>query len=346
MNEELKNFIKLSKYFGCRFDVVQAGGGNTSAKLPDGTMIVKASGVYLSEVSENYGYTKVNNSEITNILNMNIEEKEKRAREKIVSEAVNKANYTKNSRPSIETLLHSILRKYVLHSHPVTINVIACRKDWAEVFSSIFKDEKIAFVEYKTPGLDLALELKKVYKGEKIIFLQNHGLIVNADTTDEVIRITEEVLNKTEQFLQIDMQKYKYTSEIYTMLENICVTDKTPWLSEDKFLEENIKNENIFSIPFCPDKMVYCGYKTLNIKGEEDILEYKKKYFDIPKVVVYKNRLFFIANNVKKAKEIEDVFKFHIMSLSLYDNDNINFLSEDEIKYIGNWEAEKYRGNL
>ena len=56
MNEiELNDFIEISKFAGERFDLVQAGGGNSSVKNDNGTMFIKASGTCLSEVDENYG---------------------------------------------------------------------------------------------------------------------------------------------------------------------------------------------------------------------------------------------------------------------------------------------------
>ncbi len=42
---EMNDFIKISKYAGERFDLTQAGGGNSSVKNDDGTMYIKASGV-------------------------------------------------------------------------------------------------------------------------------------------------------------------------------------------------------------------------------------------------------------------------------------------------------------
>ncbi len=346
MNEEMKNFIKLSKYFGCRFDVTQGAGGNTSAKSDDGSMLIKASGVYLSEISQNYGYARVDNLKISEIFKLNIETKSKKEKDEIASNLVNSANYTTKFRPSIETLLHSILKKYTLHSHPIALNAITCRKNCKKILENIFKDEDISFVEYKTPGFELASELKKVYNGEKIIFLKNHGLIVSSDSAKEVIDITEGILEKIEKFLKIDFTKYKLTTQIYNMLENLGLYDKTPYLCSDIFLNNNIKNKYIYSLPFCPDKMVYCGYKTLNLNCEDDIRQYQKAYFDIPKVVIYKDNLFFIANNTKKAKEAEDVLKSHLMSLILYKDNEIDFLKDEEIGYIGNWEAEKYRSNL
>lgn len=59
-DSELIGFMRISLYAGMREDLVQAGGGNTSAKISDTEMIIKASGCQLSEISENYGWCKVN----------------------------------------------------------------------------------------------------------------------------------------------------------------------------------------------------------------------------------------------------------------------------------------------
>ncbi len=345
MPDEIKNFVYLSKYAGSRFDIVQAGGGNTSAKLKDGTMYVKASGVYLSEVNEEYGYACVRNNEVLNILNTDFGDKDKREKDKLSSELVNRTNLKKQFRPSIETFLHSMLGKYVLHSHPIAVNSVMCRSDWKEVIKSIFGNN-VTLADYKTPGLELAKELQMKYNGSKIIFLQNHGLIVHSDNISEVINITEEVLLKTEKYLNIDIKRYKLSSEIFNMLQSLGISNKIAYLSEDISLKNMIDGKYYDSLPFCPDKMVYCGYKAIKLNSIDDIKDYKSKYFDIPRVLTYKGNLFFIADNTKKAKEIEEVFKFHLLSLHLNNNSDINYLSESEIGYIANWEAEKYRQSI
>ena len=43
---------------------------------------------------------------------------------------------------------------------------------------------------------------------------------------------------------------------------------------------------------------------------------------------------------IKKAKEMEEVFKFHIMVL-VQNNKDINYLKVDELAYLSNWEAEQ-----
>ena len=87
---ELNKLIKLYKYAGERFDLVQAGGGNSSVKLENGEMLIKASGFILSDVEINNGYSKVLTKQISEIINNKnvITEKNKRNRENITNSLV------------------------------------------------------------------------------------------------------------------------------------------------------------------------------------------------------------------------------------------------------------------
>ena len=349
MNEqELKDFIEISRYAGQRFDLIQAGGGNSSVKNSDGTMYIKASGVYLSEVNEDSGYAIVKNKDLVKVLKtselQNISNKKER--EQLVNDCMKSVNLTANFRPSIETLLHSILKKYTLHTHPLMVNAITCRKDWKDVLNEIFSGVDFVCVDYNTPGIDLALELIKQIKNKdvNIIFLQNHGLIITADSKNEIYELTEFVVEKIEKYLNIDLSKYKLTTEISKILPQ----DLISYVSDDEFILKNINNQVINTLPFCPDKMVYCGILPLILQelSTDKITEYKNKYYEYPKVILYKDNIFFVAKNTKKAKEIEEVFKFHIMTLTSSHTKGINYLSQEEIQYIGNWEAEKYRQKI
>lgn len=56
----MKSLIQISKYAGMREDLVQAGGGNTSVKLSDTEMLIKASGFQLADITEKEGFAIVN----------------------------------------------------------------------------------------------------------------------------------------------------------------------------------------------------------------------------------------------------------------------------------------------
>lgn len=352
--KEINNFVEISKYAGERFDLVQAGGGNSSVKFENGEMLIKASGFLLGDMSENSAYSKVDTKKISNIVKNEAikNEKNKRKREELTSILVKEATLDKINRPSIETLLHSLLYKYTLHIHPVVVNMIVIQKNYKEILKKIFEDEKIAIVEYKTPGIELALELNKElekYKEiPKIIFLQNHGLIVSSEYKQDIKNLTEFVLDKIEKYLQIDMSRYKLTNEITYLLNSVEKSNNISYLSEDKYLNEQLEvNKNLFfQTPFCPDSLVYCGVTVCELDDLFDIesLEnYKEKYLELPKVIIYEENIFFVAQGIKKAKEMEEVMKFHIMVLEQNIKNEKNFLEAEELAYLGNWEAEKFR---
>ena len=101
--------------------------------------------------------------------------------------------------------------------------------------------------------------------------------------------------------------------------------------------------------PFCPDSLVFCGVSALIIRDLIDtkaFQDYKKKYFDLPKVIIFNQHIFFIAVNIKKAKEMEEVMKLHIMVLEKNKKNNKNFLGFKELLYLNNWEAENYRKKI
>ena len=233
--------------------------------------------------------------------------------------------------------------------------MIVIQKEWKEILTSIFKNENIAFVSYKTPGIDLALELDRVISTfvtvPKILFLQNHGLIVTSDNVDDIEGLTEFVLSKIEDYLKIDMSRFKLTNKISKLINNIEKKSNITFLSEDKYLNEQLlQNQELFlQTPFSPDSLVFCGVSAVIIRDVIEVQalqDYKKKYLDLPKVIIFNGHIFFIALNIKKAKEMEEVLKFHIMVLEKNKKNNKNFLEFQELSYLNNWEAENYRKKI
>ncbi|AUP79386.1 class II aldolase/adducin family protein [Flavivirga eckloniae] len=355
MKEELEKFIAMSNYAGERYDLIQAGGGNTSVKLDNGEMIIKASGFLLSEVDENTGYALVDNAKILNIIEdpkiINITNK--RLRDQKGAEAVNNAKTVKGPRPSIETYLHAILCKYTLHVHAIAVNMLTSVKNWKLLLENIAPD--ILFVNYETPGIDLAIEMKKeitLYENRcnckpSIICLQNHGLIITSDDFESIQELTENFISKVEIFLKIDFSRYKITNFLSKEINKYSKEVLTTYLSEDEYINNVLKTakELFFKKPFCPDGYVFCGYKALEYKGSNSILEYINEYKQLPKLIVFNSFLYIVSKDLKKAKMIEDVCKNNLMILQETKED-IVFLDNSEISYLGNWEAEKYRQNL
>jgi Uncharacterized conserved protein len=343
---ELRDFVTLSKYAGQRFDLVQAGGGNTSVKLDNGTMLIKASGISLSEVEEAKGFVTLDLLLLQNIFEDKVlgGMNDKKEREAYVNACVQKA-VIGGGKPSIETLLHARLDKYVLHTHPLVVNAVVCKSTWREIIAVCFNEDLVlngvslhyVCIPYKTPGIELAFELG-MHKPAQIIFLQNHGLIVSARDYKAVIDVTEQVLIRLEQYVECCLDPYKLSTKISKLFDFKYVA----YLSQDRLLQEFMINrsELFYTARFCPDTVVYCGTSCVELKNLHHVFTQEGV-----KIILYDNKIFFLANSVRKARECEEVFKAHLMTLVMAEGieGNVEFFSEAECNYLMSWDAEKYR---
>lgn len=353
---EIESLVNISKYAGSRFDLVQAGGGNSSVKLDDGTMLIKASGFALSELEVDKGYSKVITQKIADIVTDEAIQNtpDKRERESMTAALVKEGTLDKNNRPSIETLLHSLLAKYTLHTHPLVVNKIVSSVEWKERLSEIFSEDEIVTVAYQTPGIELALELSKaisnLHKSPKLIFLQNHGLIVSSDDEKEIALLTDYVVEKIENYLACDMSAYRNSTKLVSLFNDLGEYGMVAYLSRDVDVINAFKKDQslLTQTPFCPDTLVYCGVRAVFLETFSDleaVQKYKTIYYEYPKVISVGENIYLMAKSVKKAKDMEELLKFHLMVLEDR-SDEVNLLEMEELSYLSNWEAEKFRQNI
>lgn len=335
----MKEFVEMSKYAGMREDLVQAGGGNSSYKISPDKMVIKASGVQLSDVREDGGFSVVNPQVIVNAFSEMNSDKEYNEEEgkRIIDRA-----FIEGAKPSIETFLHALSGRFTLHTHPILVNAIVCRNDAEKIIKLLFPEAVI--VPYATPGISLAGQYFKAVKDEKsdVVFLLNHGVVVSGDSAEIVIRKTEAIVDAIADYLKVDYSAYKNTTNLWKYFKN-----KIVWKVEDKSILEVHNQYGIWNHLMCPDCVVYLGKKIIKIDdglGDKDIDDLVEKYGE-PSVVEYKNELYILADSYKKVFEIQSVLKF---SASVYamNNANCKYLTEQEIELIQNMEAEKYRKKL
>ncbi|WP_019670900.1 class II aldolase/adducin family protein [Eudoraea adriatica] len=354
--EALEALIKMSKYAGQRFDLVQAGGGNTSVKFGD-YMYIKASGYLLSELTKDTGHTIVKTEEVVAILRDDavLGISDKKEKDATASKKLQMTKVNDGPRPSIETYLHALLYKYTLHVHSISVNMFTSHQNWLQKMAEL--DSEALYVCYETPGIELALELQKqmeVYKTNfgrlpHVIFLQNHGLIISSDNYEDIEVFNEKVVVTAEKKAGIDFSRYRDTTKIANSYNETFQREDIAYLSEDAVITEllNALDPELLKKPFSPDGYVFCGYTMLNVDELQTAIfrKYQELYFDAPKIVRYNESLYIMAEDLKKAKMIEDVFKNNLLIANTLGYD-LEFLEDSEISYLGNWEAEKYRQKL
>lgn len=329
-----QNFIRISQFAGNRFDLTQANGGNSSVKTDD-HLFIKSSGCYLSDVNENSGFTKIKLKPLQELF-QNIENFTDNQIKEIVAQ-----NIEIGKNPSIETGMHVLLKKYVLHTHPIVVNALTCHKEWQKIIQDLFPEAIL--ISYATPGISLARKVSIAFKKQStdkekvILFLQSHGLVVSSDDEEVVVSETKEIIEKLEQFLNVNFDQYKTAEKICSLVGKIQPKYSFCHCCNDIELYEILKNNNtIFFQDYCiPAAYIYntIALKIENLDDEKPIFNYIKNYNKIPQIILYKSRIYILANNIKHALEIESTLKEQLLLLDVLKN-NARFLTSQEMQLI------------
>jgi len=164
------NLVRLSKFFGQSEFNVQGPGGNISVKLGD-LLFIKSSGFILGNMSYDEGYCILHNPSCVTMVESNINN-------------VKTAKMFGWNHPSMETYFHSFMKKYTVHLHFTPSNVWFCSNAVLDMTDFIYNN---TIIDYFTPGIELSHEIHTQYSEDcDIYFLKNHGVIITADTMEEI----------------------------------------------------------------------------------------------------------------------------------------------------------------
>jgi rhamnose utilization protein RhaD (predicted bifunctional aldolase and dehydrogenase) len=373
MSQELKNLVDISRLFGADPSYVIAGGGNTSYKDEE-KIWIKASGISLATIDEN-GFVSLSREKLKLISHKQYSE-DPLLRENEVKADLHEAIVSpKNLRPSVETSLHELISyRYVVHTHPTKVNGLMCSQKAESACKDLF-GERALFVPYTDPGYVL---FKKVAEGigkfaavqgfePQIIFLENHGVFVGAETTDEIESIYADLMKIIEGKLSQQLpgkDRTPFSSLVIDQIETL-----NPGFSGYKavgirsdLIGQFLTDEAEFSKAcksFTPDDIVYCKAHYLYIRvqpnemetltfAEEKIAAYLKKYGYLPKVLALQNQgVIGVEESLKSAQNVLDVYE-NILKISFYSENfgGPKFLNDEQIAFIDNWEVENYRRKI
>jgi rhamnose utilization protein RhaD (predicted bifunctional aldolase and dehydrogenase) len=343
--EALQQLENISQPVGKCPDFVQGGGGNTSIKMDDAYMAVKASGFRLDQVTKTEGYVIVDYQkirkyfkEVDTTRDVNFEQESAAFMKSCVLQDKNPDNL----RPSIETGFHSFLGKAVIHTHSVYANILCCAREGKELAGKIFKEGfHVLWVPYINPGFDLTIGLNQAidkFREENggspnIIFMENHGVIVTGENDEECLALHERVNDKIKEYFSIDAS---YPEIRLQELSENSIKSMTGYLRD--YIKDNKVGPEMFQdIILYPDQLVYLG-SNVSFGGDGDA----KVNIDRDMGVVTYN------TNLKEAKTIDETFTAyvyvvdHIRRLGM----TIQTMSEEAIAFILNMEGEKYRKAL
>jgi len=375
MKPEIKDLIEISKYYGVNKEFVIAGGGNTSFKDNE-TIWIKASGQPLAELNEE-GLVALSRQKLQRISSAvysdDTDTREDQVKEDLFSSLLDPG---KNSRPSVETSLHEIMRyKFVVHLHPTLINGILCSRNAKNLTAKLFGDS-VLFVPYTDPGYTLFKKLEaeiilfreKYSHDPQIIFLENHGSFVGADTTEEIKKIYNDIIQKIKEQVppvsdsEVNTLPYNpILNKVLPVIRILLAGDKPGVIRyrNNTLIAKFYQNQQEFhkiSLPLTPDIIVYCKTRYLYIDQSstaEKILDsfryqlphFLSEYGYLPKVVVIKDMgIFAIAETFSNAEACLDVYE-DLIKISYYATlcGGIKFLIPEQVDFIDHWEVENYR---
>lgn len=371
--KEIDELIEISQFYGRDNRFVIAGGGNTSYKNNE-KIWVKASGASLATITED-GFAILDRA-MLNPMSEKEYSKDVFERERQVKDDLSAATITKGKRPSVETSMHNVIDyPFVVHLHPTAVNGLLCAVNAESELKRLFGDKAI-FVEYTDPGYvlfkkvnDKLEEYRSKYKEEaQVIWLQNHGIFVAANTIEEIKSIYDEIIAKlegaiNEQLPTGDVDVPENVVEIIPAIR-MMLSDKelkTLRIRNNKlisYFSESEENQKDIIKPFTPDAIVYCksNYIFLNGKDAGVILEESKKNIPEftarfgyqPKVLLIKGiGLVAVGDNAKQCDILldvyEDAMKVAYLSTSY---GGPHPMTDEQISFIDTWEVENYRRSV
>jgi NAD(P)-dependent dehydrogenase (short-subunit alcohol dehydrogenase family)/rhamnose utilization protein RhaD (predicted bifunctional aldolase and dehydrogenase) len=376
MKPEISELLSISDFYGRNKEYVIAGGGNTSFK-DKGTIWIKASGTSLEGISED-GLVALSREKLAVISGRSYSEDTVRREEEVKNDMFNAIlDPGKGKRPSVETSLHNLISyRFVVHLHPTLINGMLCSRNAKNLTLQLF-GEKVLFVPYTDPGYILFRKLEtdvikyreKFGCDPKIIFLENHGSFVSADTTEEIRKIYDEIIDKIGGIVDpvVDTKPLPYNPELNKVLPAIRMLLSGDQPKVIRFRHNNLiagyyKNQHEFqkiSHPLTPDIIVYCKYRYIYVEQSqtpERILEslrgqferFGKEFNFQPKIIIIKDMgLFAVEDSVSAAETVLDVFEdlirvCHYASLC----GGTKLLTPEQVAFIDQWEVENYRRKI
>lgn len=335
MNKEIEELVSISNLIGEKAEFVQGGGGNTSLKINENKMAIKASGYLLKDMNENTGYVCLNYKKILEaieLIEIKSEDEEEKLNELIMDNRI-EVKELPLLRPSIEAGFHALLEKYVMHSHSVYSNIINCSLEGKKILQDILLDKEYIFVNYTSPGLGLTLSVRDKIKEHKnkfgslpsYVFLENHGLIVSSSCYDDVVEKNKIINEKIKNHFSIH-QEYP------TIMVDNCLESENISIFE---IIERIKDNLNFEWVLFPDQVVY--FKE-NISFEKD--KQKKINIDLDNKKINYN----VKTRVE-AISIEETLLSYVYILDQIMKHTLTpkFINKEEQNYISNMKTEQYR---
>ena len=359
---EIEKLTAISRKYGSDTRFVIAGGGNTSYKTAE-RLWVKASGHALATIGEE-GFAVLDRLKLRP-MGEKAYSSDTAEREAQVKADLAASNLTPERRPSVEANLHDCMGfAYVVHLHPTLVGGLMCSMQAQARCAELFPDA--LYIEYTDPGYTLFKKVHDRIKGWKarhgaepqVIFLQNHGIFVAADTPEEIDGIYGTVMSRLASCVEpvpegesgIPDSVAEFIPVVRQVLSRGGRGLKTLKVTRNALVDHFLSDPEAVAVPFNPDEIVYCKSEFLVVeadaqKAEEAIEAYAARRGHTPKVLLVKDMgLVAVGDNARQAGIVTEVF-LDAMKIAWYARGfgGAHGMEPAWIDFIDTWEVENYR---
>jgi rhamnose utilization protein RhaD (predicted bifunctional aldolase and dehydrogenase) len=191
LNDLLKTIANLSREFGT-LDFVKSTGGITSAKTAD-TLWVKSSDATLAGLTPDE-FVEIDRQKLGQLQTLEVPADASACESFVQSILMSAVKSGHKVRLPAEALLHDILPgTYVIQTQPALVNGMTCAKNGAAVCAHLFP--QALWLPYTDSGLARCLEVRRRIRAQRLVMLENRGLIVTGDTMTEIRETYRRVLD-------------------------------------------------------------------------------------------------------------------------------------------------------
>lgn len=382
MDRALADLIRISRRVGRDSSLVLGGGGNTSVKTADGRyMYIKASGTPIKEIAEDRGWRRLNVRSVAAIIrDPAMARLPEAAREQKIRDWLRlccEDEVAGEARPSVESHLHALLGRCVVHLHPLVVSAYVCAKRGEAALGELFGGERHPplWVPYADPGYMLAAKAERLIgeyqkrHGRKpsLLFLEKHGVFASAESASGVLALVRKAIAACRGRLKpLPTARAKVPSEAEATAAKLCVRRAIlqatgEYVSVAHFMDAEIAGllarrdarELCALAPLTPEEIVYangspvwldrCDAEAIarRLKRQMEAGEKPARSFlirDLGLIAVGPAKALWLARDIAVGSLLTRAYAKQFGGASP--------LNQRQRQFIAEWEAESYRQQL
>ena len=388
--DRLEQIAEISREYGADPEYVLADGGNTSCKTED-TLYVKPSGAPLATLRPEE-FVALDRERLRGMLAADYSSDPLRREEEVKRDLLAaRREPERGERPSAEAVLHGLLdRKFVVHLHPCEVNGLLCAQNGEELARQMWGDT-ILWIPYTGPGYLLSstvAEQLAAFPGAQgreplCLLLQNHGIFLAAETTEEIRSGLRQIMAKLEEYFAThgaaptfpppaegtkvapEEPDRDYLLALAPALRGALAANGlgpiVRWSSDStirSLLATPRGEEQALSGPITPDMIVCCKSLPLWLSPEPEeapetlsdrLAGAARAYVEThgygPRVVLLPGvGAWTVGSSPKDARTAEEIYADALRSIALSEAlGGPRFLNQREQDFIETWEVEEHR---